>query len=381
MTLVAAAQPRPVAVETPAATVVQHKRPPWEVVSGMLAFGVVLVVGFGAAHGSWQLLIAELLVAIAALIVGGFLGFLFGMPKSGAPEPGSAAATDANLTPRSANGLQPSTNLEQVADWLTKILVGVGLVQLADLKRELGSFGDRFGATFATATGVSLISQLVLVSFLVLGFLASFLWTRIYYGKIQKDADSELLERVLKAEEKAEKADNLSSALATGRVKPQAKPSSEARSMAAAPRDVREADPMSTLPDDVHARVEQLQSWSEFDWDSDPAGELFADAPAQANGRRLTAEIEETLKNKALHIRLRVAQLPGGAAIESPVLFLLHPTYRDRVEVSWPVNGSAELQIISEGTFTVVAIVDGGNTILAFDLAKMPNAPQWFKDQ
>ncbi len=58
----------------------------------------------------------------AAAIAGGLLGFIFGIPKS--------LTDDEHLTGRIS---QPNTNLEQISDWLTKILVGAGLTSLTSL--------------------------------------------------------------------------------------------------------------------------------------------------------------------------------------------------------------------------------------------------------
>jgi hypothetical protein len=67
-----------------------------------------------------------LLAAFAASAVGGMIGFLFGVPKG---------PSDSNDQQRSGFYYRPNTNLEQVSDWLTKIIVGVGLIQF----RAIGS--------------------------------------------------------------------------------------------------------------------------------------------------------------------------------------------------------------------------------------------------
>ena len=77
-----------------------------------------------------------------------FLGFLFGLPKTAppagafgaAPTTGSAAAPQG---PSSGQRYRPNTNLQEVSDWLTKIVVGVGLTQVANLNTYLVSFPRR----------------------------------------------------------------------------------------------------------------------------------------------------------------------------------------------------------------------------------------------
>ena len=360
-----------------------EKRPPWSVITVLLLLASLMIVAHGALAASRTLLIVELLLATAALVVGGFLGFLFGIPRAStgavvtvAGDGGVSKETSGNTA---GSGYEPSTNLEQVADWLTKILIGVGLVEFGDIADTLARFGAAMAGTFPEPA-VGLIGQLILIAFLVLGFIASFLWTRIYYGAIQTLADGDvrsLLARMTVTERRSKAAEEVSTALATGELKP----ATPARAASAVAPEVREADPIAALPSDLRARVDRLRDWPEFDWDSDPNADLFTGAPREANGRRLDAEILANLKNKALHLKLRVSRMPGGDALEGPVLFLLHPTYSKRVELAWPQTDVADLQIISEGAFTVVAIADGGATVLSWNLMSMPNAPQWFREQ
>jgi hypothetical protein len=83
-------------------------------------------------------------VALASTAIGCFLGFLFGIPKSlqrgaGAPQPqqqptsGTPSAKDtsgsAAAVRTSAPAFGTNTSLEEISDWLTKIIIGLGLVQ------------------------------------------------------------------------------------------------------------------------------------------------------------------------------------------------------------------------------------------------------------
>src|SRR5687767_11994550 len=79
-----------------------------------------------------------------------------------------------------ATQFRPNTNLEEISDWLTKILVGIGLIQLGQLSDRVGrlvtAVADGIGGnppnpTFALA---------LLLYFTMVGFLASYLLTRLY---------------------------------------------------------------------------------------------------------------------------------------------------------------------------------------------------------
>jgi hypothetical protein len=56
----------------------------------------------------------------AAGFTGGLLGFIFGVPKTLAVGSRTAGGGPANTS-------RTNTNLEQISDWLTQILVGAGL--------------------------------------------------------------------------------------------------------------------------------------------------------------------------------------------------------------------------------------------------------------
>ncbi len=83
-----------------------------------------------------------MLVAGAALLSGFLLGFIFAIPraddkrsKTAPVAPGDAIERDssAQSAPVLRNG-----NLVEISDWLTKIILGVGLVELHSITDRLG---------------------------------------------------------------------------------------------------------------------------------------------------------------------------------------------------------------------------------------------------
>ena len=73
-----------------------------------------------------------LFLAGASTLVGSLAGFLFGVPVR-EREPGTDDTGSANRS----IGYRPNTNLEQISDWLTKIIVGIGLVQFPKISHFL----------------------------------------------------------------------------------------------------------------------------------------------------------------------------------------------------------------------------------------------------
>jgi hypothetical protein len=380
------------------------ERPPWRVFRFALAFAALLVAAYGATIKSYTLLTIEALIGTATLSVGGLLGFLFGIPRTTRPRSSEAPGSDDGRRDMTATPYEPSNNLEQVADWLTKILVGVGLVELGTLGGALAKIGDQVAkAVIPTPNGTSVVTQVIIITFATIGFLASFLWTRIYYGGIQARADNDIVNWVASKledqETRIDRADKVAQKLASGKLIPggaaapvtpiaQMTPTSETRSMTppsggvavTAEQTMATAEteaPIAALPIDLREKVDRFLLTG-VKWDDDTIVDIFGDHPSTVNGRTLSGEITAQYE-KALVIRL-VVERHEGPPMGDEVLFLLHPTFRARIRVV-PVEGDdrADLEIYCTAWFTVGAIADNGNALLEYDLRKLPGAPDWFK--
>src|SRR5882757_3103298 len=105
---------------------------------GLLVAGIAAWIdkGFGCGLRVFAL---GLLFAAACTASGWLLGLLFGIPRSLArPQPvgpaagpgGAAAPAPAGAAASPTPPTRTNTNLEDISDWLTKTIVGVGLTQL-----------------------------------------------------------------------------------------------------------------------------------------------------------------------------------------------------------------------------------------------------------
>jgi hypothetical protein len=82
-------------------------------------------------------------------------------------------------------------NLEQISDWLTKIIVGVTLVKLGDIVTAL----DGYGGKIALATGRpsdGAFSVGLMMFFFICGFLIGYLWSRLFLGRALTEAESRI---------------------------------------------------------------------------------------------------------------------------------------------------------------------------------------------
>ena len=129
-----------------------------------------------------------LIVAAGTWIAGGFLGFLFAIPKSTGRD---SAGADSGTTNYQAN-----SNLVEISDWLTKILVGLGLVELGRLTTETHKLVDFLKPSVGDQPSSSSFAFAVLVLFAVSGFLALYIVTRVYLGAMFARTDMSLSQLV-----------------------------------------------------------------------------------------------------------------------------------------------------------------------------------------
>jgi len=129
-----------------------------------------------------------MLVAGACHCLGIFLGFLFGIPRI------VQHTNTANLNSSNKATYSHNDNLAQISDWITKIIVGVGLTQLSNLPHFLIKIGLQLSASFpghtiTTGTAVNAAISTILY-FSISGFLMSYLWTSIYFTNILSNQDA-----------------------------------------------------------------------------------------------------------------------------------------------------------------------------------------------
>jgi hypothetical protein len=167
-----------------------------------LGFRLTLFLGFFSIlvyAAQWDpysfLRIASLgiLLALAALLTGALLGFLFGIPRTLQQDSSAPAAIPAIQEDQSVG--QPeyrgNTNLEQISDWLTKILVGITLTQFPKIKEFLQRLVTYLSPGFGKDTHNQPFILGILVLFPICGFFIGYLLTRLYLPLALKKSDLE----------------------------------------------------------------------------------------------------------------------------------------------------------------------------------------------
>jgi hypothetical protein len=153
----------------------------WCVAIGLLAMVSVATQWEHWRHGIVGRAIGYgILIAGFSFISGVLLGYLFGLR----PTDNSEKATGPS------SKLHPQTNLVEIADWLTKIILGAGLVQLTRMPTPIWNFAINMsqGVVAGTHEPANPAMALAVMGFFsTCGLLYGYLWTR-YEDAVTADA-------------------------------------------------------------------------------------------------------------------------------------------------------------------------------------------------
>ena len=129
----------------------------------------------------------------AAFLVGGILGFLFGLPRGRLSDelasPSDTTTGGSRTASLASAHYLASSNLNKVSDWLTTIVIGLGLVNLGSVLPALRSLAGALeaplgGAPYAGALGIS-----AMITALIGGFLVLYLYTTIRVRQLLEESE------------------------------------------------------------------------------------------------------------------------------------------------------------------------------------------------
>jgi hypothetical protein len=149
----------------------------------------IVVYSFATPGHHWSYLGTGMLTALAAFLAGCVIGFLFGIPR---------AVSSGQLRHEGSAAYTPSSNLAEVSDWLTKLLLGAGLVQLTRLGAPIGHLIDSVAAGLTAGTGTpppssaaKVMAGSILFGYAAIGLLDAYVVTTMWYQqKLEKQASA-----------------------------------------------------------------------------------------------------------------------------------------------------------------------------------------------
>jgi hypothetical protein len=160
--------------------------------------GVIAILVYTGPRGAFGV---AMLTALSAGASGLLLGLLFGVPRqvsSGAIRQnqstldvscGTTGTVNGQLSSGQlqtrANRFATSTNLAEVSDWLTKLLLGAGLVSLTKIGQPLGHLIDSVASGLTVGSGTSgsakVVAGAIIFGYGAVGFLVGYFVTTLWY--------------------------------------------------------------------------------------------------------------------------------------------------------------------------------------------------------
>lgn len=342
----------------------------------LAAVAVIVLYAFSLGlqwHGAgFRFLIWALLLALGGWLAGGLLGMLFGLPSvvevriaDGQSTDGEGARSGGSL------GYRESTNLEQIADWITKILIGLTLTQYNLWAR---AFEDSFVLASVQMLPYAVPSPtpaaIVVLAFVTNGFLAAYLVMRRYF-----------IAEMVRGRNQARKfaAEKIAVARDQGLL--------QAVSVTASPiSQAQRAQEIATIAVNLSPNASQDQAQDiarevreAIEYPDDPWRGKFGDTNA-AGGCRLDATVQALEGSKELFtVRLTLIADSNTQRIGQSATFYLHPTFgAEPKKVAFGQDGIAALELIAYGAFTVGVLLETGER-LELNLAALPGVPDLFR--
>lgn len=149
--------------------------------------GMVLAVLYSLTAGEWKFVVHALgtflLISGASFLSGVLLGFLFGFPRT---------SDESENSPAIKLRYRHNKNIEQISDWVIKMLIGIGLSQMTDFPRLLWHYASRLTNSVSTnggPAGAASVAVCLILFFLVCGFIEGYLATRLILPSELVEAD------------------------------------------------------------------------------------------------------------------------------------------------------------------------------------------------
>lgn len=305
------------------------------------------------------------LAAAGAFSAGGVLGLLFGAPRWG-ESGGAPAAAGAAQPSAAAAGVRPNTSLERVSDWLTTIIVGLGLVHLKSMKEEVSEMGIWLtNAITLQSGGTNGTPGVVLaLAFSVAGFLLVYLWSLRFLPSELQGAYAALKKLEAQKEDLSKKIEKFK----TDSLFPV---SEQAR------KEI--ADALNQLGVDEATVAEVVKRYSGATrWIDEPMKDF---GPPEADGYALTVELQDVQPG----IWSFKARLTSAAASpEDRAVWLLHNSFGPTV---WAESQRGDQGLCYEnhtnGAFCLGAVVlrNGKPPLrLSLDMRTLPGVSDAFKE-
>lgn len=341
----------------------------WKMIKILIGIGLLLIILLSIGNSGtniWSVFstcACGLLLGGASFAGGGFMGFIFGIPS---------LLQNQNLTVAKPTTFKYNDNLVQISDWLTKIIVGVGLTQLGNIPKKVLRLGEILAPNFGGSPVGNNYALVIIFYFLLFGFLIIYFWTRTDFTNIMKKTDddinqirkqhNEFKKDVVQVEvkENIEKSD-LASDTSSIHILEQNNPDFKEKLglLKEKVRTVLSAKPKGKFADDL-----QKGRWG---------GNSVSD------GKKIEATVTNSKWKDFYNVNISVSCV-DGSCLREPVALFVHDTYKipdNVIYVNPDSNGVARISLLAYEAFTIGALFQD-DTELELDLNVQRGYPEDF---
>jgi hypothetical protein len=308
-----------------------------------------------------------ILLGGASLAGGGFLGFIFGIPS---------LLQNQNLNESRATTFKYNDNLVQISDWLTKIIVGVGLTQLDKIPDKVVRLGELFKNNFGGGEWGRNASLAIIFYFLLFGFLIIYFWTRTDFTSIMKKTDDEInkvKDENIKVKEENEK---IKDQIALTKSKETIERNDLASDLHSI--HVLENNENKQALDSLKTKVQDELKKRDITVKDDLQKNRWGGVSVK-NGKKVSADVTPNTWQNFYDVKITVSSV-SNEKLNVPVAIFIHDTYQypDNVlYVNPDKDGLALLTLIAYEAFTIGVLFPDG-TDLELDLNEQPGYPEGF---
>lgn len=181
-------------------------------VAFLVASYEILIYGLSQ-HNTLQTIALAGTIGMGAFVAGGAIGFLFALPRSvtvAVPAAGGGHS-------RELRGVtvRPNTNLEEVSDWIVKIIIGLTLTQLGKIPSSAARLFALLGRSLGGSPQDTAFIGSIVIFGSIAGFLLGWLSTRMFIGRWMAASDLPLEAAASEAASRGDK--QMESAIARAR--------------------------------------------------------------------------------------------------------------------------------------------------------------------
>lgn len=379
-----------------------HKDPRWMItmtwrrIAGILILGFLLIIAVSCycyKNGCsnpyaqfWSVLGIAMLIGGASFAAGGIGGFIFGIPS---------------MVQSNNTIIKNNDNLIQISDWLTKIIVGVGLVELTKTPHKIKQIGEYLQPSFGGNEWGRNASMAIVFYFFFFGFLIVYFWTRTDFTKIIYDDEDERVkkaeadtQKAIKAKEEIQKAkdemekvkektEKIANTVTTEKTKEKVAESQFAAYSTTIDETFGEKATVKDAVEALKAKVKEVLEKKKPTVSDDLQKNRWG-GKNENNGKIINANVTAEDDSGYYQVEITVAN-KDGSDLNQPVAIFVHDSFQfpdDAIYVA-PENKVARIILYAYEAFTIGALLADG-TELELDLNEQKDYPKgfyWTKDQ